>query len=101
MQSVGNRVGVQEHFLMRMAHGAPIRTSHRSRDSSKGLLGRYDHRLGKPTHGMLSDDQMLRVCRRLYVALILSRLVQVNLFCLHGDLDQLLPLQCPPLFIMS
>ncbi|XP_022856955.1 helicase and polymerase-containing protein TEBICHI-like isoform X2 [Olea europaea var. sylvestris] len=75
-QSVGNRVGVQEHFLMRMAHGAPIRTSHRSRDSSKGLLGRYDHRLGKPTHGMLSDDQMLRVCRRFYVALILSRLVQ-------------------------
>ncbi|KAL2525525.1 Helicase and polymerase-containing protein TEBICHI [Abeliophyllum distichum] len=75
-QSVGNRVGVQEHFLMRMAHGGPIRTSHRSRDSSKGLHGRYDHRLGMPTHGMLSDEQMLRVCRRFYVALILSRLVQ-------------------------
>ncbi|KAI7750050.1 hypothetical protein M8C21_005019, partial [Ambrosia artemisiifolia] len=67
-QSVGNRVGVQEPFLMRMAHGAPIRTSERSRHDVKGL--------GVSTNGMLTQDQMLRVCKRFYVALILSKLVQ-------------------------
>ncbi|KAI3822055.1 hypothetical protein L1987_09636 [Smallanthus sonchifolius] len=67
-QSVGNRVGVQEPFLMRMAHGAPIRTSERSRHDVKGL--------GVSTNGTLTHDQMLRVCKRFYVALILSRLVQ-------------------------
>ncbi|GJZ08398.1 helicase and polymerase-containing protein TEBICHI isoform X1 [Tanacetum coccineum] len=67
-QSVGNRVGVQEPFLMRMAHGAPIRNTERSRHDMKGL--------GVSTNGMLTDDQMLRVCKRFYVALILSRLVQ-------------------------
>ncbi|KAH6760621.1 mammalian DNA polymerase-like protein [Perilla frutescens var. frutescens] len=75
-QSVGNRVGVQEPFLMRMAHGAPSRVLQRSRDSGKSLQGKYDHKLGTLTHGMLSDEQMLRVCKRFYVALILSRLVQ-------------------------
>ncbi|XP_073129538.1 helicase and polymerase-containing protein TEBICHI isoform X2 [Henckelia pumila] len=73
-QSVGNRVGVQESFLMRMAHGAPF--SNRSRDYSKALQGNQNHRLGMENHRILSDDQMLRVCKRLYVALILSRLVQ-------------------------
>ncbi|XP_076922423.1 helicase and polymerase-containing protein TEBICHI-like [Bidens hawaiensis] len=67
-QSVGNRVGVQEPFLMRMAHGAPIHTSERSRHDAKGL--------GVSTNGVLTNDQMLRVCKRFYVALILSRLVQ-------------------------
>ncbi|KAF5797771.1 putative DNA-directed DNA polymerase [Helianthus annuus] len=67
-QSVGNRVGVQEPFLMRMAHGAPIRSSERSRHDLKGL--------GVSTNGMLTNDQMLRVCKRFYVALILSKLVQ-------------------------
>ncbi|KAI3468240.1 hypothetical protein Pfo_024903 [Paulownia fortunei] len=75
-QSVGNRVGVQEPFLMRMAHGAPPRTLHRSKDNAKGFQGKYDHRLVMSIHGMLSDEQMLRVCKRFYVALILSRLVQ-------------------------
>ncbi|PIN15386.1 DNA-directed DNA polymerase [Handroanthus impetiginosus] len=75
-QSVGNRVGVQEAFLMRMAHGAPPRTLHRLRDNAKGFQGKHDHRFGMSTHGVLSDDQMLRVCKRFYVALILSRLVQ-------------------------
>ncbi|XP_020550378.1 helicase and polymerase-containing protein TEBICHI [Sesamum indicum] len=77
-QSVGNRVGVQEPFLMRMAHGAPPRASHRSKskDNTKGFQGKFDHRLGMSTHGILTDDQILRVCRRFYVALILSRLVQ-------------------------
>nr|XP_043612753.1 helicase and polymerase-containing protein TEBICHI [Erigeron canadensis] len=67
-QSVGNRVGVQEPFLMRMAHGAPIRTSERSRHAVKGL--------GVSINGIFTDDQMLRVCKRFYVAQILSRLVQ-------------------------
>ncbi|KAI3522458.1 hypothetical protein L1887_00239 [Cichorium endivia] len=67
-QSVGNRVGVQEAFLRRMAHGATIRTSERSRHDLKGL--------GVSTNRILTDDQMLRVCKRFYVALILSRLIQ-------------------------
>ncbi|XP_059445323.1 helicase and polymerase-containing protein TEBICHI-like [Corylus avellana] len=46
-QSVGNRVGVVESFLMRKAYGASM-----------------------------CNDQTLRVCKRFYVALILSRLVQ-------------------------
>lgn len=85
MQSVGNRVGVQEPFLMRMAHGAPSRLLQSSRNRGKSLHGKYDHKLGTLTHGMLSDEQMLRMCRRFYVALILSRLVQVNLFLAMGQ----------------
>ncbi|XP_057799459.1 helicase and polymerase-containing protein TEBICHI [Salvia miltiorrhiza] len=75
-QSVGNRVGVKEPFLMRMAHGAPSRFLHRSRDSGKSLQGKYDHKPGTLTHGVLSDEQMLRMCKRFYIALILARLVQ-------------------------
>ncbi|XP_051137227.1 helicase and polymerase-containing protein TEBICHI [Andrographis paniculata] len=75
-KSVGNRVGVQEPFLMRMAHGAPLRTSHKSREKAKGFQGGSDQRVQMSNHGILSDDQMLRVCKRFYVALILSRLVQ-------------------------
>ncbi|XP_074344440.1 helicase and polymerase-containing protein TEBICHI isoform X2 [Apium graveolens] len=75
-QSVGNRVGVQEPFLMRMAHGAPVRTSNRTRDSTKGFQGRSETRHGVLSYGVLSDEQSLRVCKRFYVALILSRLVQ-------------------------
>ncbi|GMP67356.1 hypothetical protein CsSME_00027375 [Camellia sinensis var. sinensis] len=61
---------------MRMAHGAPLRTSNRSRDNAKGLLGRSDCRVGMANQSMLSDEQTLRVCKRFYVAIILSRLVQ-------------------------
>lgn len=75
-QSVGNRVGVVEPFLMRMAHGAPIRTSHQSRYSMKGLHSKRENGAGIRSSTMLSDDQTLRVCKRFYVALILSRLVQ-------------------------
>ena len=78
MQSVGNRVGVVEPFLMRMAHGAPMRTSNRSRDSMKGLHGKCENQHGISNNTMLSDDQKLRVCKRFNVALILSRLVQVS-----------------------
>lgn len=83
MQSVGNRVGVVEPFLMRMAHGAPLRISKQSRDNMKVLHGKSENRLGITNSNMLSDDQPLRVCKRFYVALILSRLVQV----LHALID--------------
>ncbi|RZC75410.1 hypothetical protein C5167_050892 [Papaver somniferum] len=72
-QSVGNRVGVGEPFLMRMAHGAPI--SVKSRENKKGLQGRCQN-LSVGGTNKLSDEQTLRVCRRFYVALMLSRLVQ-------------------------
>ncbi|XP_024930711.1 helicase and polymerase-containing protein TEBICHI isoform X3 [Ziziphus jujuba] len=74
-QSVGNRVGVTEPFLMRMSHGAPMRPSNRSRENMKGLHGKCGIRPGI-TDTLLSDDQAIRVCKRFYVALILSRLVQ-------------------------
>jgi DNA polymerase theta len=66
---------VTEPFLMRMAHGGPM-------GSNKT---RWLHNKRKGQHGISSgtvnsDDQTLRVCRRFYVALILSHLVQV-LFC--------------------
>ncbi|CAN4127872.1 unnamed protein product [Withania somnifera] len=73
-QSVGNRVGVQEPFLMRMAHGAPVRTSYKSKTGTNGLQGKLDNR--SLNDHRLSDDHMLRISRRFFVALILSRLVQ-------------------------
>lgn len=75
-QSVGNRVGVVEPFLMRMAHGAPLRTASLSRNNIKGLHGHIDSQLGVSKSHALTEEQSLRVCRRFYVALILSRLVQ-------------------------
>lgn len=80
MQSVGNRVGVLEPFLMRMAHGAPIRSSNRTNDIQKGLHVKFDSKVGTRNSSILSDEQTLRVCKRFYVALILSRLVQVSIF---------------------
>ncbi|CAH2077166.1 unnamed protein product [Thlaspi arvense] len=75
-QSVGNRVGVVEPFLMRMAHGATVRTLNKPQDAKKSLRGEYDNRHGSTSTKMLSDEQMLRVCKRFFVALILSKLVQ-------------------------
>ncbi|CAN6911688.1 unnamed protein product [Brassica oleracea] len=75
-QSVGNRVGVLEPFLMRMAHGATVRTLNKPQDVKKNLRGEYDNRHGSTSSKMLSDEQMLRVCKRFFVALILSKLVQ-------------------------
>ncbi|XP_039027780.1 helicase and polymerase-containing protein TEBICHI isoform X1 [Hibiscus syriacus] len=74
-QSVGYRVGVAEPFLMRMAHGVPIRKSNGLRDCMKMLRGKFENQVGT-SNIMLSDEQTLRVCKRFYVALILSRLVQ-------------------------
>lgn len=76
-QSVGNKVGVVEPFLMRMAHGATVRTLNEPQDGKKKLRGEYDNRHGSASMKMLSDEQMLRVCKRFFVALILSKLVQV------------------------
>ncbi|KAK6249105.1 hypothetical protein QUC31_020670 [Theobroma cacao] len=75
-QSVGYRVGVAEPFLMRMAHGAPIHISNGLRDGWKRLRGKFENHLGISNNTKLSDEQTLRVCKRFYVALILSRLVQ-------------------------
>ncbi|KAI9097672.1 hypothetical protein K1719_025443 [Acacia pycnantha] len=75
-QSVGNHVGVTEPFLMRMAHGAPICISNKSRDTTKWMRSKQGNQIVL-SHGTInSDDQTLRVCKRFYVALILSRLVQ-------------------------
>ncbi|CAN0907001.1 Helicase and polymerase-containing protein TEBICHI [Linum grandiflorum] len=75
-QSVGNRVGVMEPFLMRMAHGAPMRHSKKSTINSTALRGKLEKHAGLIGNSNLSDEQALRVCKRFYVALILSRLVQ-------------------------
>lgn len=77
LQSVGNRVGVTEPFLMHMAHGAPVRTSYKSRDNTRWLHNKRGNQVGISNGTVNSDDQTLRVCRRFYVALILSLLVQV------------------------
>lgn len=74
-QSVGKRIGVEEPFLMRMAHGGPMRFN-KSRENTKGLNGKFSHRSGIKKSQMLSDEETIRVCKRFYVALILSRLVQ-------------------------
>lgn len=69
-----------EPYLMRMAHGAPMRNSSKLRDSTKGVHAKLEYQLGITSNNMLSDVQTLRVCKRFYVALILSRLVQVYFF---------------------
>ncbi|CAL9781603.1 unnamed protein product [Musa acuminata subsp. burmannicoides] len=75
-QSVGNRVGVTEPFLMRMAHGAPMPVQNRLRGKKSGLNEKFQTRNSEVDNGMLSDEQTLRVSKRFYVALMLSRLVQ-------------------------
>ncbi|OWM86638.1 hypothetical protein CDL15_Pgr015673 [Punica granatum] len=75
-QSVGNRIGVAEPFLMRMAHGAPIQTADRFRGNTRGGHSKLQRHSGITRNNMLPDDQALRVCKRFYVALILARLVQ-------------------------
>ncbi|KAG0587234.1 hypothetical protein KC19_2G150600 [Ceratodon purpureus] len=82
-QAVGSRVGVMEAFLLRMAHGAPIlqhRNGGRSR-GGKGAKGKVSPLVQKsrwksPSGAQLPVDQLLRICKRFYVALILSYLVQ-------------------------
>ncbi|XP_039165720.1 helicase and polymerase-containing protein TEBICHI [Eucalyptus grandis] len=75
-QSVGNRVGVSEPFLMRMAHGAPMRTVGRWRDNTKGSHCKLQKQSGISNNHVPPDEKAFRVCKRFYVALILARLVQ-------------------------
>ncbi|XP_078428981.1 MUS308 and mammalian DNA polymerase-like protein isoform X2 [Wolffia australiana] len=74
-QSVGNRVGVTEPFLMRVSHGAPLHFSESLR-GTKILHGPEFIAGGNSNGRALSGDQTLRVAKRFYVALMLSRLVQ-------------------------
>ncbi|KAJ0962916.1 hypothetical protein J5N97_028038 [Dioscorea zingiberensis] len=75
-QSVGNRVGVAEPFLMRMAHGAPLPGHNWLRGKKNGPYSRLQKR-DMPNDKILhSGEQTLRVAKRFYVALMLSRLVQ-------------------------
>ncbi|XP_077220020.1 MUS308 and mammalian DNA polymerase-like protein isoform X2 [Tasmannia lanceolata] len=74
-QSVGNRIGIVEPFLMRMAHGAPVHIQDKSKWNKKRLNVRSQS-LTVAGNGVLSDEQMLRVSKRFYVALMLLRLVQ-------------------------
>ncbi|KAH9571445.1 hypothetical protein CY35_02G094300 [Sphagnum magellanicum] len=83
-QAVANRVGVVEPFLLRMAHGVPImeqRSGGRPRNGRGSSRGRISPAIQKskwcsPSGPQLTTDQMLRVCKRFYVALMLSKLVQ-------------------------
>ncbi|KAK7384898.1 hypothetical protein VNO78_30601 [Psophocarpus tetragonolobus] len=75
-QSVGNRVGVTEPFLMHMAHGAPLRSFNKARDNTRLLHNERRNQLGICNATSNYSDQTLRVCRRFFVALILSLLVQ-------------------------
>ncbi|XP_031490151.1 helicase and polymerase-containing protein TEBICHI isoform X4 [Nymphaea colorata] len=70
-QSVANRIGVTEPFLMRMAHGAHVQTSDRYGGNEK-----VQRNFCGSNNVMMSDKQILRVSRRFYVALILCKLVQ-------------------------
>ncbi|XBJ11452.1 hypothetical protein VPH35_016147 [Triticum aestivum] len=65
-QSVGNRVGVTEPFLMHMAHGAAMPIRGRPKKNTSGGSGA----------NTLINDQSLRVSKRFYVALMISRLAQ-------------------------
>ncbi|KAG0502462.1 hypothetical protein HPP92_002534 [Vanilla planifolia] len=75
-QSVGNRVGVMEPFLMRMAHGAPMHVLGRSKGRHLHSNDKVHERIASNGSDLLSNEQTLRICRRFYVALMLSRLVQ-------------------------
>ena len=72
-----------EPFLMHKAHGAPLRASNKSRHNTRSLHNQQRNQLGISNATSNYDDQTLRVCRRFYVALILSLLVQVlfSIFC--------------------
>lgn len=76
MQSVGNRVGVTEPFLMRMAHGASFPAQNRTRGKKSALSEKLQTR-NVADNSLSSNERTLRVSRRFYVALMLSRLVQV------------------------
>ncbi|CAM6130031.1 unnamed protein product [Calypogeia fissa] len=81
-QAVGARVGVVEPFLMRMAHGASMGSAGKLKGNSRSPPNRGT--TSPALHGTVEGKftgrhqtvDALRVCRRFYVAMILSRLVQ-------------------------
>ncbi|XP_073012513.1 helicase and polymerase-containing protein TEBICHI isoform X1 [Typha latifolia] len=75
-QSVGNRIGVMEPFLMHMAHGVPLPVQGKLQRKSSGLHNRLQTQSVAISNGAIFNDQALRVSKRFYVALMLSRLVQ-------------------------
>ncbi|KAH9300440.1 hypothetical protein KI387_012023, partial [Taxus chinensis] len=77
-QAVGNRVGVMEPLLMRMAHGAPVLQHGKSSRNGKSPRDKSSRSLtnGRNNSSAPSTEQTLRVCRRFYVALMLAQLVQ-------------------------
>lgn len=81
MQSVATRVGVVEPFLMRMAHCAPTHSIERSKGKAMGNRGKGEKLSTIASKVVLQKEQALRVCKRFYVALILSKLVEVILAC--------------------
>ncbi|KAH7283331.1 hypothetical protein KP509_34G001800 [Ceratopteris richardii] len=80
-QAVGNRVGVMEPFLMRMAHGALIIESS---NHSTGKSPRRKHTMssisirksGRNSPTSPPIEHTLRVCKRFYVSLVLAKLIQ-------------------------
>lgn len=76
MQSVGNRVGVIEPFLMHMAHGATMPVRGRPQ---RNTTAHNKPPVQSSGGNSLVNDQTLRVSKRFYVALMLSRLAQVYL----------------------
>ncbi|KAL6854375.1 hypothetical protein ACP4OV_019278 [Aristida adscensionis] len=72
-QSVGNRVGVIEPFLMHMAHGVTMPLHGRPQRNR----GARNTSVAQGSGGIpLINDQTIRVSKRFYVALMLSRLTQ-------------------------
>lgn len=72
-----------EPFLLRMAHGAPVVQGGNGRPRvgkfSKGKISPpfQKSKWNSPGGPSLPVEQMLRVCKRFYVALMLSKLIQV------------------------
>ena len=73
MQSVGNWVGVIEPLLILMAHGASMPVCG-SPQRNTGLSNKSAQAGGNA----LVSEHTLRVSKRFYVALMLSRLAQVQ-----------------------
>jgi DNA polymerase theta len=74
MQSVGNRVGVIEPFLMHMAHGATMLVRGRPQRN----IATHNKPAARSGGNSLINEHALRVSKRFYVALMLSRLAQVS-----------------------
>lgn len=63
---------------MRMAHGAPLPVQYQSKGKKKSPNDKLNVRSTTKDCDLLSNGQSIRIARRFYVALMLSRLVQVD-----------------------